>query len=157
MYSYSKISKAKRFLWYTIYRHNEEFKEVCNFLYNEFIKNTGYNEDNWDIIMLIYSHISLNDYIDLPDWVIEHINELINKNKNDIYTKLKKLYIVSLEKGIFSEELEVVLKVVNKNWVWNLSQTYEFLNFIYLIRDKWIIKCFDDEYLYTNFKEKKSY
>lgn len=100
------------------WEHNDY---LVNQIYN-YLVSWGLNDWNWEEALLIYS-LDLEESRRMTNETKNWISTIFYSQQNQayIYEKIRGLYISFLQWKEITQKEKIVLKVLKKNWVWNLS------------------------------------
>lgn len=117
---------------------------LLKLIYDKYIKNNWFTEENYDFILYVHLSVNLNGWIfvSLSEELKENIEKILDDNKNKIYTKVKWLYLSFLEKLELDEKLRILLNFFEIADFLNLSQINKLLEFIWKLKDLFKYKDF---------------
>ncbi len=132
--------------------NTDKASDILIGLYDANIKGVWYNDNNSDIIALLFWILwFLEDKI--PEDIKVGITDLVSNNKDKIYSKIKKYYSEFLNSWKWTDDMRVFCKSVKSFWLWNLSQAQTLTNFLSVLNEKGNPKINE---LLQSFEEKNS-
>lgn len=112
---------------------DEKYRQLWNDSYTEI------NESNWINITALYSLVELEESTNMPEEVKTRLKDMMEKWKDLVYEKMLELYQKLINKEELIKKEKILVDVLEKNWIWVLSNTETINNFIHYLSsyDEW--------------------